>query len=103
MDNHASNECLRSELTRLKDREATLSHLLTLERERRVRAEHLCEVERLACFHLGHQLAKHKTVLAEPRNVDDDTNNSSEKKCVMECPVDSKETHSLKVCWCISK
>ena len=61
METHDPNsESLRSELARLQDREATLTHLLNLEREKRVRAEHLFEVERLACFELGHKLAKQR-------------------------------------------
>lgn len=99
-DDHVSSECLRSELNRLQDREATLSHLLVLERERRVRAEHLFEVERLACFHLGHQLARHKTTLTETRHIDDDRccEKLSDKDSV-ECPVKFEE-HSSKVLLC---
>ncbi len=100
MDDHASNEYLRSELTRLQDQEATLSHLLTLEKERRIRTEHLFEVEHLACFRLGHKLARHKTSLTDGRHVHHDRNCRSKVSYAksVECPVKFKETHNSKVC-----
>lgn len=49
---------LREELERLREREVHLSHLLSLEKEQRVRAEQLVEVERLACLQLQCKLGK---------------------------------------------
>ncbi len=97
---------LRSELTRLQDREATLSHLLTLERERRVRAEHLFEVERLACFQLGHQLARHKVNHTDAKSEGTILANSdghcydalSNEDSVESCIISLKDTSYSKVC-----
>ena len=55
---------LRQELVRLQDREALLTHLLLLEREKRVRAEQLVEVEHLACLELGHRLTRERKLVA---------------------------------------
>lgn len=59
---HSHNDNLRSELARLQERESTLTHLLNLEKEKRVRAEHLVEVEHQACFELSHRLAQQRKV-----------------------------------------
>lgn len=59
---HSRNGSLRSELTRLQERESTLTHLLNLEKEKRVRAEHLAEVEHQACFELSHRLAQQRLI-----------------------------------------
>ena len=53
---------LRQELGRLQEREAELTHLLQLERERRVRAEQDSEVEKQSCLELGHLLSKEKQI-----------------------------------------
>lgn len=58
---------LRQELARLQDREALLTHLLLLEREKRVRAEQLVEVEHLACLELGHRLERERKLVAAAR------------------------------------
>lgn len=97
----SNSESLRSELARLQDRETTLSQLLSLERERRVRAEHLFEVERLACFQLGHQLVKQKVVYdrssVSTKNFEDSNgyhtsmNKQSDDVCF-------EDTNSFKVC-----
>ncbi len=47
---------LKAEVARLQEREAALSHKLTLEKEQRVKAEQLVEVERMACLELKHRL-----------------------------------------------
>lgn len=47
---------LKEEIARLQDREAALSHMLSLEKEQRVKAEQLVEVERMACLELKHRL-----------------------------------------------
>lgn len=47
---------LQKELSRLQEREHSLSHKLALEREQRVRAEQLVEVERLAFHELKYRL-----------------------------------------------
>ncbi len=98
------DQSLRSELTRLQDREATLSHLLILERERRVRAEHLFEVERLACFQLGHQLVRHKVNHADAKsegtilsNSDGHCYNALSNKDPVESCIAFKDTSSSKV------
>lgn len=49
-------EELQKELSRLQEKEASLSQKLTLEREHRVRAEQLVEVERLAFHELKYRL-----------------------------------------------
>jgi len=51
---------LRQELGRLQEREAELTHLLQLEKERRVRAEQDSEIEKQSCLELGHLLSKEK-------------------------------------------
>lgn len=51
---------LRQELARLQEREAELTHLLQLERERRVRAEQDSEIEKQACLELGQLLSREK-------------------------------------------
>lgn len=51
---------LRRELTRLQEREALLTHLLCLEREKRVKAEQLVEAEHLACLELGQRLGRER-------------------------------------------
>lgn len=47
---------LKAELARLQEKEAALSHMLSLERGQRVRAEQFVEVERMACLELKHRL-----------------------------------------------
>ena len=59
---HSHSDNLRSELARLQERESTLTHLLNLEKEKRVRAEHLVEVEYQACFELSHRLTQQRVV-----------------------------------------
>ena len=49
---------LKDELARLQEQETVLSHLLSLEKEQRVRAEQLVEQERLACLGWRHRLAE---------------------------------------------
>ena len=44
------------EVTRLQEKEKTLLQMLKLEREKRVRAEQLVEVEMMACHELEHRL-----------------------------------------------
>ena len=51
---------LRQELARLQEREAELTRLLQLERERRVRAEQDSEIEKQACLELGQLLSREK-------------------------------------------
>ena len=58
---------LRRELTRLQEREALLTHLLCLEREKRVKAEQLVEVEHLACLELGQRLGRERKMVAAVR------------------------------------
>lgn len=55
---------LRQELARLQEREAELTHLLQLERERRVRAEQDSEIEKQACLELGQLLSREKQLRA---------------------------------------
>lgn len=55
---------LKEELARLREKEAVLSHLLSLEKEERVKAEQLVEVERMSSLqweHRLHLLKKHKS------------------------------------------
>lgn len=47
---------LKAELARLQEKEATLSHMLVLEKDRRIQAEQLMEVQKLACLEMKHQL-----------------------------------------------
>lgn len=47
---------LRAELARMQEREAALAHILCLEKEQRVKAERIVEVERMACLELKHRL-----------------------------------------------
>lgn len=47
---------LRAELARMQEREAALAHILCLEKEHRVKAERIVEVERMACLELKHRL-----------------------------------------------
>lgn len=47
---------LRAEVVSLQEKEATLLHILSLEKERRVQAEQLVEVEKMACLELSHRL-----------------------------------------------
>ena len=47
---------LREELARLQEKEASLTHMLSLERDRRVKAEQLVEVGKMACFELKYRL-----------------------------------------------
>ena len=58
---------LRRELTRLQEREALLTHLLCLEREKRVKAEQLVEAEHLACLELGQRLGRERKIVAAVR------------------------------------
>ena len=58
---------LRRELTRLQEREALLTHLLCLEREKRVKAEQLVEAEHLACLELGERLGRERRTVAAVR------------------------------------
>jgi hypothetical protein len=58
---------LRRELTRLQEREALLTHLLCLEREKRVKAEQLVEAEHLACLELGQRLGRERKIVAAIR------------------------------------
>ena len=55
---------LRRELTRLQERESLLAHLLCLEREKRVKAEQLVEVEHQACLELGQRLGRERKLVA---------------------------------------
>lgn len=57
---HSSSDPLWSKLARLQDREHTLTHLLSLERERRIQAEQLAEIEHQACLELGHKLSRER-------------------------------------------
>ena len=63
----AASSDLRRELTRLQEREALLTHLLCLEREKRVKAEQLVEVEHLACLELGQRLGRERKAVATVR------------------------------------
>ena len=58
---------LRRELTRLQEREALLTHLLCLEREKRVKAEQLVEVEHLACLEVRQRLGRERKMVAAVR------------------------------------
>ena len=58
---------LRQELDRLQKREALLTHLLCLEREKRVKAEQLVEVEHQACLELGYRLGRERKLLEVAR------------------------------------
>ena len=64
---------LKAEVARLQDREAALSHMLSLEKEQRVKAEQLVEVERMACLELKHRLH------LETKEKDDGHQNASEE------------------------
>lgn len=55
---------LRRELSRLQEREALLTHLLSLEREKRVKAEQLIEAEHQACLELGQRLGRERKKVA---------------------------------------
>lgn len=47
---------LKAELARLQEKEVTLSHMLVLEKDRRVQAEQLMEVQKLVCLEMKHKL-----------------------------------------------
>ena len=64
MEPARSSSDIRSELARLQERETLLTHLLQLERERRVQAEQLVEVELQACLKLSQQLERERRVTA---------------------------------------
>lgn len=61
---------IKEEVVRLQEREAALSHMLSLEKEQRVKAEQLVEMERMACLELKHRL--HLQTKGEEVETDDD-------------------------------
>ena len=66
---------LKAELARLQEKEATLSHMLILEKDRRVQAEQLMEVQKLVCLEMKHKLdQQRKTREGYRESVDEEKN-----------------------------
>ncbi len=66
---------LQEEMTRLQERESSLLHMLSLEREHRVKAEQLVEVEKMACYEMKRRLDTEERRKGEGKGrgeVDDD-------------------------------
>jgi len=104
----------QSELSRLQEREATLTHLLIIERERRIKAESLYQTERLGSFQLGHKLTQQQAIHSNSGLVNPMTNYDEHYCSVVSpmilspdresisCSFDFNDTHKSEVCIAIA-